>query len=83
MNFNLGVRDNFTKGIRRMLRTLSNLTGTQVSERDAERGVDLMAVKRKLGRSFFTRRLSPGTRAKRIGTLTKSERELAATQGWL
>lgn len=43
---------------------------------------DEWAVKRKLGRSFFTRRLNPNTRAARIASLTPAEYDLARTRGW-
>jgi hypothetical protein len=43
---------------------------------------DEWAVKRKLGRSFFTRQLNPNTRAARIASLTEAEWQLARRRGW-
>ena len=43
---------------------------------------DEWAVKRKLGRSFFTRRLNPNTRAARIASLSNAEYDLARNRGW-
>lgn len=37
----------------------------------------------KLGRSFHTRRLSPGSRARRLRSLTPPERWAAAQVGWV
>lgn len=44
---------------------------------------DEWAVKRKLGRSFFTRRLNENTRVARIASLTPGEFELARNRGWI
>jgi len=43
---------------------------------------DEWQVKRKLGRSFFTRQLNPNTRAARIASLTGAEYDLARNRGW-
>lgn len=43
---------------------------------------DEWAVKRKLGRSFFTRQLNHNTRAARIASLTNAEYDLARNRGW-
>lgn len=40
-------------------------------------------AKQKLGHSFFTKRLTPKTRRKRIEALTVDEREAAQARGWL
>lgn len=37
----------------------------------------------KLGESFFTRRLSPGTRRRKLRSLTKFERAAARSAGWI
>lgn len=39
-------------------------------------------VKRKLGRSFFTRSITPNTRAVRLASLTHAEYLLAMQKGW-
>jgi len=44
---------------------------------------DEWAVKRKLGRSFFTGRVTPNTRAARIASLTNGEYQLARDRGWV
>jgi len=44
---------------------------------------DEWAVKRKLGRSYFTRRLNPNTRVARIASLNEAEYELARNRGWV
>ena len=43
---------------------------------------DEYVVKRKLGRSFFTRRLTANTRAARIASLEHGEYLLAKNRGW-
>lgn len=43
---------------------------------------DEYAVKRKLGRSFFTRRITANTRAARLASLTHAEYLLARARGW-
>lgn len=43
---------------------------------------DAFAIKRKLGRSFFSRQLPRRTRAARLATLTSDERLLAKIKGW-
>ncbi len=40
-------------------------------------------VKRKLGRSFFTKRLTPNTRVARISSLNHQEWRLAKNRGWI
>jgi hypothetical protein len=44
---------------------------------------DEWSVKRKLGRSFFTRRLNENTRVARIASLTYGEVQLARARGWI
>lgn len=44
---------------------------------------DEFSVKRKLGRSFFTKQLNPNTRVARIASLTQGEYELAQARGWV
>jgi len=44
---------------------------------------DEWAVKRKLGRSFFTRQLNPNTKAARIASLTHGEWLIAKNRGWI
>lgn len=41
------------------------------------------AVKRKLGPSHFTRRVTRGTRNRRVGMLTPAERAIARARGWI
>jgi len=53
------------------------------SLRDLERPLDAIVVKRKLGPSYFTRRLNPRTRAARVRGLTRDERRLARAMGWI
>ena len=43
---------------------------------------DEYTVKRKLGRSFFTRRITLNTRAARLASLTQGEYMLAKGRGW-
>lgn len=43
---------------------------------------DEYAVKRKLGRSFFTHRITANTRAARLASLTHAEHLLARDRGW-
>lgn len=60
------------------------ITGKRPTRRDMNRlRLDQFALKRKLGASFFTRRLSPGTRQKVINSLTGEERRAARAMGWL
>lgn len=51
--------------------------------RDMRLDSDEWYVKQKLGRSFFTRRLSENTRHARIASLTGQEYDLAKNRGWL
>lgn len=44
---------------------------------------DEFTVKRKLGRSFFTKQLNQNTRVARIASLTRGEFELAQDRGWI
>jgi len=44
---------------------------------------DEFMVKRKLGRSFFTKQLNENTRVARIASLTPVEFELARARGWV
>lgn len=44
--------------------------------------VNEYAVKHKLGRSYFTRHLTPNTRAARLASLTDAEYLLAIDRGW-
>lgn len=44
---------------------------------------DAYAVKQKLGKAFFTKRLNGNTRVARIMSLTKPEWELARSRGWI
>ena len=41
------------------------------------------SARHKLGESFFTRRLSPGSRRARLRSLTKFERVAARSAGWI
>lgn len=43
---------------------------------------DEYAVKQKLGRSYFTRRITPNTRSARLASLTHAEYLLARARGW-
>lgn len=53
------------------------------SRRELRLDANEFAVKRKLGRSFFTRQLNPNTRAARIMSLNREEWELAKERGWI
>jgi hypothetical protein len=44
---------------------------------------DEWAVKQKLGRSFFTRRITENTRHARLSSLTPQEYALAKSRGWV
>jgi len=44
---------------------------------------DEFMVKRKLGRSFFTRQLNENTRVARIASLNEQEFMLAQSRGWV
>jgi hypothetical protein len=54
-----------------------------LSRRDRQRTLDVFAVKQKLGRSFFTRRLTPASRRARLRTLKSNELEIARAEGWV
>lgn len=58
-------------------------SGKRFSRNEGRLASDAYSVKAKLGKSFFTRRLSPATRYKRIRSLTLAEKVLASQQGWL
>jgi hypothetical protein len=78
---------NLTTGLGTLLgdafKRITGIGDPSTSARDAARSVDDMAIKRKLGRSFFTRRLSPGTRWRRIGSLSRDEAARARELGWI
>jgi len=44
---------------------------------------DEFMVKRKLGRSFFTKQLNENTRVARVASLNEGEFELARSRGWV
>jgi hypothetical protein len=44
---------------------------------------DEWAVKQKLGRAFFTKRLNPNTKVARVASLTGAEYQLARQRGWV
>ena len=44
---------------------------------------DEFSVKRKLGRSFFTRQLNENTRVARIASLNETEWQIARNRGWI
>jgi hypothetical protein len=68
---------------RRAFAPLFAATGDDTPSRNEMRlDGDEWAVKRKLGRSFFTRQLNPNTRAARIASLTPGEYDLARNRGW-
>jgi hypothetical protein len=59
-------------------------TGNNTPTRNEMRlDADEWAVKQKLGRSFFTRRLNHNTRVARIASLNEAEYELAVSRGWV
>lgn len=69
---------------RKMFRDLFALSGEQEPSRNELRlDADEWAVKRKLGRSFFTRHITPNTRAARIASLNRAEYDLARARGWI
>jgi hypothetical protein len=68
---------------RRIFTPLFRATGDDLPTRNEMRlDADEWAVKRKLGRSFFTRQLNANTRAARIASLTEAEWQLARRRGW-
>jgi len=52
------------------------------TQKELRLDADEYTVKRKLGRSFFTRRITPNTRAARLASLTQQEYMLARNRGW-
>lgn len=69
---------------RKMLAPLFAAVGDDApSRRELRLDANEFAVKRKLGRSFFTRQLNPNTRAARIMSLNREEWELAKERGWI
>lgn len=61
---------------------ITGIGDPSTSARDAARSVDDMAIKRKLGRSFFTKKRTLA-RYKRVATLTQDERARARELGWI
>lgn len=57
--------------------------GVPVSRRDHLRAADLLLIKHKLGRAYFTRGLSPRTRRARVASLTRGQRYIAQERGWI
>ena len=79
---------NFVNGIKRKVAKwadalVSVVSGDRFTKKELELPADAFEVKRKLGPSFFTRRLSPRVRARRIALLTNAERRLARERGWV
>ena len=74
---------NFLGGL--LAATIGLATGTEPAKSESEQLMpsDVYAVKNKLGRSFFTRRLNPNTRWRRINSLTPKERAIAEHMRWI
>lgn len=71
---------------RRLMRALAPvfaLGKMKPSRRDMALDADEWKAKQKLGRAFFTRRLTPNSRAARVASLTDKEYELAKRRGWI
>jgi len=77
----------FKRGAQRfaaLLRSFGLLDpGTHVSRRDHMLPADFLAAKQKLGRAYFTRRLSPRTRRARVALLLPHELAAARQRGWI
>jgi len=56
---------------------------SEVSLGERELPLDAFSVKRKLGASFFTRRLTGRTRHARVSSLTNAERAIARARRWI
>lgn len=77
------IRAGFKK-VRNEFAPLFAATGTDAPTQNEMRlDAEEWAVKRKLGRSFFTRQLNTNTRNARIMSLTRGEFELARNRGWI
>jgi len=59
------------------------LSEANVSVKEKELPVDAFSVKRKLGASYFTRRLHPRTRQRRLSSLTCEEARIARAHRWI
>lgn len=58
-------------------------TGRHFSRNEGRLTPDAYAVKHKLGKAFFRKRINPATRRARISSLTLDERRTAYNQGWI
>lgn len=77
------IRAGFKKA-RDMFAPMFQAVGQETpSQNEMRLDADEWSVKRKLGRSFFTRRLNPNTRAARIASLLPHEYDLARNRGWI
>ena len=63
--------------------TTTTIDVDTTSRKEAMLTVDSLSVKRKLGRSFFTRKLNARYRLKLILGLNRQERAIARAQGWI
>jgi hypothetical protein len=81
-----GMFDNIRKGFKKardLFAPLFTAAGqTTPTQNEMRLDADEWTVKQKLGRSFFTRRVTANTRAARIASLTNGEYQLAKDRGW-
>jgi hypothetical protein len=79
--------DAIKSGFKRARDTFSPLFKAQGTDTPTQNEMRLDAdewqVKRKLGASFFTRRLNENARVARIASLNEGEFELARARGWV
>lgn len=59
------------------------LSDIHVTPKERELVIDEFHVKRKLGSSYFRKRLNPRTRARRLAALTCEEMRIARAHGWV
>jgi hypothetical protein len=80
------------RGFKGFLRMLRGLLGGERALDKVRHEVDVgdsaevptfFIARTKLGESFFTRRLSPGTRRARVASLTRAEFLEARKRGWV
>lgn len=79
------VRGTLARGINGLTRVLSGLRGLpeKTSQNEQRLLIDEYRAKRKLGASYFTRRLNQNTRVARIASLTEAEYRAAQARGWI
>ncbi len=67
----------------RLVQKLDHLVTGRLSRRERVLPWDVYKVKRKLGRSYFTRHLGLRMRTRRLQSLTRRELGIAQAYGWL